>query len=180
MRKQTILIAILLLSITFISGCKSTKVYNVKQPIESFTPSHEQVGEAIKQAGSDLDWSVSRKGNAEYILNYYTKHYQATISVVYGPKEYDIYYVESQNLHFDNGYIHKTYNKLIKKLHKKIKQNLMEIKTANFYKQQNAQPVQQTQVSSADSFERLHNLHVKGLITDAEYKKKKDELLKEF
>jgi len=178
--KKILIYSLLVILVYTFSGCRKTyAVYNVTQPIESFSPTNAQMQSAILDAANKTGWQVMKKNDSKFVLKYQQPKYEATLSIKYNTSSYDIDYIMSENLKYSEGTIHKTYNKKVKRLHNEIRANLLKIKKGQpLEKPKPISKKEKKQKSLEEKLLNLKSLHEKGLIDDAEYSDKKEDLLK--
>lgn len=86
-------------------------VYNLKL---------DQVKSAIMQAGIERGWVMKQIKSGEIQGELFVREHRAVIDITYSPKSYSINYVNSKNLKYTNGKIHRNYNRWINNLDKDI------------------------------------------------------------
>jgi hypothetical protein len=87
------------------------------------------VGKEIVRALTKKRWAVTKEDKATGILQaeiLVRRHY-AKIEIKYSATNYSITYMDSRDLRYRNGEIHRNYNKWIKLLDEAIRQNLMHL-----------------------------------------------------
>jgi len=120
----------IILALLFMSGCRSSAVYNVMNTPAGVAKktSDDQMFKAIKQAGISLGWIVKKvkPGVASAQLN--LRSHMALVEIKYNKKEYSIIYKNSLNLNYDKekGTIHSNYNGWIQNLDNAIKVQLSQ------------------------------------------------------
>ena len=126
MKKLFKVSALLLFSTLIITGCGSSRIYNVPKHNVSHKKSSETVYRAIKSAGQSLGWNIQKvkPGVAQGKLN--LRSHVAVVSINYTNSSYSIRYVRSQNLKYNSKRqtIHKNYNGWIQNLEKAIDNRL--------------------------------------------------------
>lgn len=115
----------------FVAACKTAPVYNVSsEPVNSVSAqpalSVEQVENVIIGAAIKRGWKprVVNSGLIEARLD--LRQHMAVINISYSPTSYSIQYVDSQNLHYSNGEIHRNYNNWITNLSRDIQLGLWQ------------------------------------------------------
>ncbi|GIU07628.1 MULTISPECIES: hypothetical protein [unclassified Shewanella] len=114
---------ILLLSALSLSACTSVKLTNLTQePIP--TNSSQSIETAIINGCKAKGWTPV-KGENNIIDAYITvRSHKAHVRISYNEHFYNIDYVDSTNLNYNNGEIHRNYNKWVHKLSSSIRQQL--------------------------------------------------------
>ena len=114
--------ALLLFSTLIITGCGTSRIYNVPQHKVSHKTSSETVYKAIRSAGQSLGWNIQKvkPGVAQGKLN--LRSHVAVVQIKYTNSSYSIRYVRSQNLKYNakKQTIHGNYNGWIQNLEKAI------------------------------------------------------------
>mgnify|MGYP000182553789 CR=1 FL=1 len=124
-------ILILISGLLLLAACKTAPVLNVNnEPVSKVSGQSnltlEQVekvivGAAIKRG---LKPRIVNPGLVEARLD--LRQHTAIINIAFTPSAYSINYVDSQNLHYDNGKIHRNYNNWINGLSRDIQVGLWE------------------------------------------------------
>ncbi|WP_222705770.1 hypothetical protein [Salidesulfovibrio onnuriiensis] len=131
MRRNTLIACMILCCLTLfaLAGCKSKPVMNVHDAlVPQSSGSHltmQQVEKTILEAGAGRGWVMQVK-QPGVILGEITvrgKHH-ATIKITYNEDNYNIDYVNSRNLDYKNGKIHRSYNNWITYLDQDIRSKL--------------------------------------------------------
>jgi hypothetical protein len=131
MIKKLIGLSAILVALVFISGCRSTTVYNVANaPIDvAKTTSDDKIFKAIKNAGVQLGWIVkkTKPGMATAQLN--VRRHMALVEITYDKKSYSINYKNSLNLKYDatKQSIHNNYNGWVQNLDNAIQVQLTQL-----------------------------------------------------
>ena len=126
--KNIIRAAIIILVLTLMVGCvgRTKPVYNIEnQPID-YTLTTEQVEKAITKAGAQKKWRMMVIKPGEIVGNILVRSHKARIQIDYTEKFYAITYLESNNLLYKDGKIHRNYNRWINSLDQTIQSNLFE------------------------------------------------------
>ena len=128
-------IVIILLSL-IILGCTGQPIHDFEQEyIPTFrngdSPSIEQVEKAIISAAQKRGWSprIVAPGLIEARIK--VRAHQAIVEIPYTATSYSIRYKDSKNLNYDNGKIHRNYNKWVGKLSGSI-QREFGVRSQNF------------------------------------------------
>jgi hypothetical protein len=126
--KNIIRVAIFILVLSLTVGCASrTKpVYNVENQAIEYNLSMEQVEKAIVKSGAQKKWRMMVVKPDQIIGNILVRSHKARIQVDYTEKSYAITYLESDNLLYKDGKIHRNYNRWINYLDQTIQTNLFE------------------------------------------------------
>ena len=126
--KNIFRLALVFLLALSISGCNRTLVvHNVEAQVINHSVTANQVEKAILKAGIEKGWSmtVRQPGIIDAYILVREKH-RAVIQIDYDEKEYSIMYKDSENLLYEDGKIHRNYNKWIILLDQKIQANLID------------------------------------------------------
>ena len=117
----------LVLALLFISfGCvKKVPVSNIEKQAIVTDVSLENVEKAILKSGVELGWkmSVIKPGQIDAVLH--LRAHVAHARIDYTKKDYSITYLDSENLDYEDGNIHGSYNRWIRNLDLKIQANLI-------------------------------------------------------
>jgi len=123
--KNIFKLVILSLLILLFTGCARTlPIHDVENQAVNYKLSIDKVEKAILQAGIDKGWvmSVVEPGRIKaYVL---VRHHKAEVVITYDEKSYSITYEDSLNLLYENGKIHRNYNKWVALLDRQIQLNL--------------------------------------------------------
>lgn len=122
MKKFLKLMAITVIGLAVLTGCRTAAVYNVdKSPVE-VKASTQNVYKAIKRAGISRGWIISqiRPGLAQGKLN--VRNHFAVVEIPYNNKNFSINYKDSRNLKYDaaKDQIHNNYNGWVQNLERSI------------------------------------------------------------
>ena len=105
----------------FLSGCTSTPLVELtKEPIP--TNSAQSVEQAIIKGCQAKGWTPVVADNNTIDAYITVRSHKAHVQITYDDKFYNINYVDSTNLDYNNGKIHRNYNKWIYKLSASIQQ----------------------------------------------------------
>jgi hypothetical protein len=117
---------IIALSIFLIACVQNPPIHNVeKQAIVAGEDlSMGQVETAIIRGGAYRDWSmrVVESGHIEGTLN--LRSHEAIVDILYTTEDYSIVYKDSRDLGYEDGKIHRNYNKWIVNLNSDIQREL--------------------------------------------------------
>jgi len=128
--KQIIKLLLATILLLLISGCSTTKVYNVNQDIQTQL-SDADVKNIIINSAKSLRWQTQEMGAGEIKATLNVRRHQAVVSIRYDRSSYSIGYISSRNLKYSAGKIHKAYNKWVHELQQKINSSLSSA-TPNF------------------------------------------------
>jgi len=110
-------------------GCSGQPIYNLENEyvptgINGESASLEQVKKAIIVGSKKRGWSprVVKSGVIESRL--LVRSHRAVVEISYSENSYSIRYVDSSNLDYKNGKIHKKYNLWVAKLSSSIQREL--------------------------------------------------------
>jgi len=126
--KNIIRAAIFILVLTIAVGCagRTKPVYNIENQSIDYTLTMEQVEKAIIQAGAQKKWRMMIIKPGQIVGNILVRSHKARIQIDYTEKIYTITYLESNNLLYKDGKIHRNYNRWINNLDQTIQSNLFE------------------------------------------------------
>lgn len=118
-------IAISLLFVVLLAGCGRTQpIMNVEDTPVAYNLQSKQVKSAIYGAATKRDWVVTEIKPGLLRAEYFARSHRAVVDIPYNDDFYSILYVESENLKFNNGKIHRNYNRWINNLNVDIKRSL--------------------------------------------------------
>ncbi|MCL1145833.1 hypothetical protein L2747_07375 [Shewanella marinintestina] len=120
---KSIKLVLLLVAGLYLSGCTSTPIVELNnEPIP--TNSAHSIEQAIIQGCKAKGWTpiVASSNTIDAYIT--VRSHKAHVQITYDDKFYNINYVSSTNLDYDNGKIHRNYNKWIYKLSASIQQQL--------------------------------------------------------
>ena len=120
-------IALFVLVILVVAGCRTQLVYNVEEsPIISPATdvSKTDIAKAIKRAGITLGWQMKDEAEGEIIGTLILRKHMAKVSIKYTTDYYSIKYLDSDKLNYDGTKIHSNYNGWIQNLDKGIQTQL--------------------------------------------------------
>ncbi|GIU47053.1 lipoprotein [Shewanella sairae] len=120
---KSIKILLLLLGSLALSACTSTPLVNLNnEPIA--TDSAQSIEQAIIQGCKAKGW-VPIKAEGNSIDAYITvRSHKAHVRITFDDNFYNINYVDSTNLDYNDGNIHRNYNKWVYKLSASIQRQL--------------------------------------------------------
>ncbi len=126
--KNIIRATLFILVLTLIVGCagRTKPVYNVENQAIVFNLTIEQVEKAIIKSGIQKKWKMMIVKSGEIVGNILVRSHKARIQIDYTDKFYAITYLESNNLLYKDGKIHRNYNRWINNLDQTIQSNLFE------------------------------------------------------
>jgi hypothetical protein len=113
-----------------ITGCSSTKpIINLQnEPIytQEITEklSSKDIERAIIQAGSNLGWDGKLIEPGLVEATFARGNYDAIVDISYTEQNFNITYKDSHNLKYNDGKIHKNYNRWVANLSKNIKEQV--------------------------------------------------------
>ena len=113
----------------FVSGCfgRVQPVYNVESaaiPMKLQDGSLDRIGTAIRTAAVNRGWAVEEVSPGLLKATQRSRSHVAVVNIRYTKTSYSIEYVSSQDLLYDNGQIHRNYNKWIRTLENDINREL--------------------------------------------------------
>ena len=116
------------LGLFILTGCRTASIYNVSDStIEARKGiSQEQVYRAIKTAGTQLGWQISKEREGLAKGQIMLRDHSAVVEIPYSTKSYSINYKNSNNLKYDASKqtIHKNYNGWVQNLDNAIRLQL--------------------------------------------------------
>ena len=124
MKNMFKIIGVVSLLLVFLTGCRTSSVYNVQNsPVMSTKKLTEQeMYKAIYAAGATLGWNVTKiePGKAQAQLN--LRNHMAQVLITYNKKDFSINYKNSLNIKYNSekGTIHSNYNGWVQNLQKAI------------------------------------------------------------
>ncbi len=131
MRRNPLIVFVTLccLALVGLSGCMAKPVLNIHDaPIPESTGHHLSMGQvekAIVEAGAERGWVMQTKKPGLIIGNITVRgKHHATIKITYDKDNYNIDYVDSRNLDYKNGKIHRSYNNWVNYLDQDIRSRL--------------------------------------------------------
>jgi len=117
---------VILLLALLLNACRTSPIYNTENisisPRSSATKS--EVSEAIWSAGRRLGWRMEKIKPGEMRGIYKKNTHRAIIAIHYDKSHFNIVYLDSEELKYDGSKIHVYYNEWIKKLEKKIQNEI--------------------------------------------------------
>ena len=118
--------AVLLLLVLAVAGCRSATVLQPEIDVVLLaTRTEAQVAEAIKRAGKERGWEMVDAGPGHITGTLRVRErYLAVTDISYSPAQIRIAYKDSRGLDYDDGKIHKGYNKWVKRLSDAIRKEL--------------------------------------------------------
>ena len=122
---KSLKIVISLFFILILAGCGRVQpVMNVEDTPVALNLQSKQVKSAIYDSAIDRGWLVSEIKPGLLRAELYVRSHHAVIEIPYSDKFYSILYVESENLKYTDGKIHRNYNRWINNLNVDIKRKL--------------------------------------------------------
>ncbi|ABV87191.1 hypothetical protein [Shewanella pealeana] len=113
----------LLLAALFISGCTSVKLVNLaNEPVPQ--NSAQSIEQAIIQGCKAKGWTPIKADNNTIDAYITVRSHKAHVRISYDDNFYNINYVDSTNLDYKDGEVHRNYNKWVYKLSASIQQQL--------------------------------------------------------
>ena len=122
---KLIKLVMLFVGALYLSGCTSTAIVNLNnEPI--VTNSAVSTEQAIIRGCKAKGWTavVADRNTIDAYIT--VRSHKAHVKITYDDKFYNINYVDSTNLDYNNGNIHRNYNKWIYKLSASIQQQLSQ------------------------------------------------------
>ena len=117
-----------MLFILVLAGCGRVQpVMNVEHTPVALNLQSKQVKSAIYESAENRGWLVSEIKPGLIRAELYVRSHHAVVEIPYSDKFYSILYVESENLKYDDGEIHRNYNRWVNNLNVDIKRKLAQM-----------------------------------------------------
>ncbi|PSW06875.1 hypothetical protein [Photobacterium lipolyticum] len=108
-----------------LAGCSRVQpILNVENTPVVFNLQSSQVKQAIIEAGIGRGWVMRETTPGKIRGEYQARSHQAIIDITYNTNTYSIEYADSDNLKYEDGKIHRNYNRWINNLDVDIKKKL--------------------------------------------------------
>ena len=120
--KKLLKLSIVLLVTSFMMSACTSPIYNVDKHKIDNPKSTNRVYTAIKSAGRQLGWKITKIKPGVARGKLYLRSHVAFVNIYYNSRSYSIHYVSSKNLKYNaqNHTIHKNYNSWIQNLEREI------------------------------------------------------------
>ncbi|MDX1301317.1 hypothetical protein [Photobacterium sp.] len=106
-------------------GCSRVQpLLNVENTPVVFNLQSSHVKQAIIEAGIGRGWVMRETTPGKIRGEYQARSHRAIIDITYNAKTYSIEYADSDNLKYEDGKIHRNYNRWINNLDVDIKKKL--------------------------------------------------------
>jgi hypothetical protein len=118
--------SVLIVLLAFGTACRTRPVYDVAAsplPIGS-SLDLDAVASAIQRAGASLGWSITPEGPGQMTGTLQVRQHVAVVDISYDTKSFGIRYKDSTNLMYRDGEIHRNYNRWVKRLEERIREEL--------------------------------------------------------
>lgn len=113
-RINVLIVAAMLVTL---AGCGRVQpILNIEHTPVALNPQSTQVKQAIIEAGTDRGWVMMETIPGKIRGEYQARSHHAIIDVTYSEKTYSIEYADSDNLKYEDGKIHRNYNRWVKNL----------------------------------------------------------------
>ncbi|MAL77993.1 MAG: hypothetical protein CMN55_02585 [Sneathiella sp.] len=127
--KKFFYLAMVVTMALFVSGCfgRVQPVYNVDAghvPMKLQEGSVDRIAMAIRTAAINRGWSIEEAGAGLFKATLHNRSHVAVVNIRYSKTTYSIEYVSSQDLLYENGNIHRSYNKWVRTLENDINKEL--------------------------------------------------------
>ncbi|HCN45147.1 MAG TPA: hypothetical protein DIT18_05410 [Pseudomonas sp.] len=121
--------AILGLMLAFVAGCTSKPVMAPKELlVVGHSYSNEEIQQAILKAAAERGWTVRRATPGLVQADITVRNtFFAAVDIHYSLSNFRIDYRDSRNLDYNNGKIHRNYNRWVYNLDKSIMRELQRI-----------------------------------------------------
>src|SRR5262245_21497632 len=109
-----------------IAACRSLPVVN-EPTIQISTGgklTEAQIADAIQRRGQVRDWEMADAGPGHFTGTLHVRGHTAVTDISYSKTQIKIAYKDSENLNYDEGKIHRNYNKWVELLADSIRQQL--------------------------------------------------------
>jgi hypothetical protein len=93
-----------------------TQVERQPFPDEAQNLSMDQIENAIITAASAREWTVTKLATGKLIATYAPRNHVAKVEIDFTRHDFSILYVDSTNLKYSSGTIHKNYNRWVNNL----------------------------------------------------------------
>ncbi|PJC85788.1 hypothetical protein CSW98_12065 [Vibrio sp. HA2012] len=114
--------------ILILAGCNRIQpVMNIEDTPVAYELQKKEVKQAIIAAAEARKWMIKDVNKDEMTAEIYVRSHHAVIKIPYTAKYYSLIYVNSANLKYNSGNIHRNYNKWINTLNQDIKRELSRI-----------------------------------------------------
>ena len=111
--------------LVMLAGCSRVQpILNVENTPVVFNLPSTQVKQAIIEAGAGRGWVMRETTPGKIRGEYQARSHQAIIDITYNAKTYSIEYADSDNLKYEDGKIHRNYNRWVNNLDVDIKKKL--------------------------------------------------------
>lgn len=109
------LIALAVGAALLLGACENPQVNNVVDEPLGAPPgvTLDQVRQAIMYAGAKRGWQMRPEGPGKILASHDRQGHAATVEILYNTTTFSISYADSQNLQYDNGTVHPTYNRWV-------------------------------------------------------------------
>ncbi|RWX56015.1 LptM family lipoprotein [Photobacterium chitinilyticum] len=108
-----------------LAGCgRIQPLRNVENTPVAYNLQITQVKQAIMEAGMRRNWVMMETKPGVIRAEYTARTHIAIVDIVYSDKTYSIDYVSSENLMYEDGKIHRNYNRWVNNLDVDIKKEL--------------------------------------------------------
>ncbi|MDD1791865.1 hypothetical protein L4D06_04790 [Enterovibrio makurazakiensis] len=116
---------VLLAVVVGLVGCGRVQpIKNVESVPVAFNVPVLSVKQAIMESGADRGWIMTETAPGVIRGELFVRSHRAVIDVTYSDKSYSIDYVDSENLKYSDGKIHRNYNRWINNLDVDIRKHL--------------------------------------------------------
>ncbi|PKR53121.1 hypothetical protein [Thalassospira marina] len=102
----------------FVVACTAPIMQVESQPFPDETQnlSMDQLQDAIIKAASSREWTVKKLSTGKLMATYARRDHLAKVEIDFSQQEFSILYVDSTNLKYNGGTIHKNYNRWVNNL----------------------------------------------------------------
>lgn len=132
MKSNLLGMTLIVISTLLVLSCSRTApIYNIEDtPYPTWQEENVtkiDISKAIRKAGGSLSWIMQEKDNGHIQGTLLIRNHTAIVDIYYDDSKYSIAYKDSKDLQYSGAEIHKSYNKWVKNLHKRINYYLSQL-----------------------------------------------------
>ncbi|MGI0119029.1 hypothetical protein [Zooshikella sp. RANM57] len=126
---KTLKTCLTIISVIFLISCTSARVHNIEggalpTTMQGYPYQLHKVRSAIIRACQTRGWNPSIQRDGSIIASIDVRGHYAKVRITYNRRSVNIRYMDSRNLKYANGKIHRNYNRWIDKLYHTINDQL--------------------------------------------------------